>query len=812
MNDKNYQLALKEYREGNFLESEKLIDISIEENGVNSRDSNLLAIIKSKTGDIENAIKILNDTINNFPNDHNAYYNLAFIYNNQDKYNEAIKLLKKSIIINKDFLQAYYLITQILVHKKDLDEAIKYLEELKKIRPGEPLLYVKFSEIYSIRNETKKAIEYAEKAINLDPENMPGYAVLARANIMEGKVEDGINTYKKIINLTQDKKHFNNTRASIFTNLGSLYFDLEDLDEALKYTNNALEIDPNNLSLLNNLANIYYKKEEYDQALTLRFKILEAIKSKNDEYHEVNSYHKETYTLNFLRNIEDLSIQKKLNIKNIDETNLKKNNEYLKEILEENPFYSESIKTTLANYATNFFNHYQKELNSDFVSNQFLEILSKDKIINFHICNCVNTSIQYEKILIEIRSELLEAITRNESYIKENPHIESLITSIASQCYLNEYIWEIKTKDLENIRHLRESLTNSKENFESKLLALCMFSKLEEINIKDITIQSENLTKIKNSQILQKEKEIKAIEKIKVFGKIKNTVSQKVREQYEINPYPKWTRILQAKGENYGSFINMEIKESKVDISLGQGSKILIAGCGSGMHAIQVANKAALSDVTAIDISLTNLGYAKIKAEEHNIKNINFLHADILEMDSYKEDFDCIESVGVLHHMENPKLGFSTLSNKLKPGGIMKLGLYSKTYKSRLNNIKKYIDKNNINREIDQIHKLRSYIINSDSKECKDVINEVRDFYSTSEFVDLFLHESEKFYDLNEIQDWYRSEYNFLGFSNKNEIKNEYSEKYPEDIKMTDIENWIEFEKRNPLTFRSMYLFYLQKN
>ena len=103
----------------------------------------------------------------------------------------------------------------------------------------------------------------------------------------------------------------------------------------------------------------------------------------------------------------------------------------------------------------------------------------------------------------------------------------------------------------------------------------------------------------------------------------------------------------------------------------------MIAGCGSGMHAIQVANKAALSDVTAIDISLTNLGYAKIKAEEHNIKNINFLHADILEMDSYKEDFDCIESVGVLHHMENPKLGFSTLSNKLKPGGIMKLGLTS---------------------------------------------------------------------------------------------------------------------------------------
>ena len=42
-----------------------------------------------------------------------------------------------------------------------------------------------------------------------------------------------------------------------------------------------------------------------------------------------------------------------------------------------------------------------------------------------------------------------------------------------------------------------------------------------------------------------------------------------------------------------------------------------------------------------------------------------------------KKAFDIIESVGVLHHMEDPIEGWRSLVDVLKPSGLMKIGLYS---------------------------------------------------------------------------------------------------------------------------------------
>ena len=41
------------------------------------------------------------------------------------------------------------------------------------------------------------------------------------------------------------------------------------------------------------------------------------------------------------------------------------------------------------------------------------------------------------------------------------------------------------------------------------------------------------------------------------------------------------------------------------------------------------------------------------KTEELNI-NINYMQADILHLDKLDRQFDIVESVGVLHHMDDP--------------------------------------------------------------------------------------------------------------------------------------------------------------
>ena len=121
--------------------------------------------------------------------------------------------------------------------------------------------------------------------------------------------------------------------------------------------------------------------------------------------------------------------------------------------------------------------------------------------------------------------------------------------------------------------------------------------------------------------------------------------------------------------------------------------KILVAGCGTGKHAINIALYDSEIAIHAIDLSLASLAYAKRKSQEMNIKNIQWFQSDILKLMDHEESYDLIESVGVLHHLEKPKQGFDILSNKLNNGGLMRLGLYSRTYRNLLKPKKEFIKK-----------------------------------------------------------------------------------------------------------------------
>ena len=78
-----------------------------------------------------------------------------------------------------------------------------------------------------------------------------------------------------------------------------------------------------------------------------------------------------------------------------------------------------------------------------------------------------------------------------------------------------------------------------------------------------------------------------------------------------------------------------------------------------------------------VDLSLASLAYAQRKSNELSFTNIDYLQADILHLHQLGKEFDIIESVGVLHHMDEPMAGWRVLVDLLKPGGLMKIGLYS---------------------------------------------------------------------------------------------------------------------------------------
>jgi len=83
-------------------------------------------------------------------------------------------------------------------------------------------------------------------------------------------------------------------------------------------------------------------------------------------------------------------------------------------------------------------------------------------------------------------------------------------------------------------------------------------------------------------------------------------------------------------------------------------AKILIAGCGTGSEAAQVASKYPDAAVTAIDISQTSLNYARERWTALKLRDVRFVRLDLHKVSELNERFDAIFSSGVLHHLAKP--------------------------------------------------------------------------------------------------------------------------------------------------------------
>ena len=104
--------------------------------------------------------------------------------------------------------------------------------------------------------------------------------------------------------------------------------------------------------------------------------------------------------------------------------------------------------------------------------------------------------------------------------------------------------------------------------------------------------------------------------------------------------------------------------------------EILDFGGGTGLLALPLAKQA--KSVTLVDISEKMLGQARLKAEQQDIKNIQFLEQDLLE-NPLKQEFDLIVVCRVLHHMPDLDAALSLFHQHLKEDGHLLLADFTKT-------------------------------------------------------------------------------------------------------------------------------------
>ncbi len=123
--------------------------------------------------------------------------------------------------------------------------------------------------------------------------------------------------------------------------------------------------------------------------------------------------------------------------------------------------------------------------------------------------------------------------------------------------------------------------------------------------------------------------------------------------------------------------LRQRIDRNGIGFDWMRGKKGLDAGCGGGRYTVALA-KLGAAKMTGIDYGRGNIKDAKARSKGAGMGQVNFRHADVLNIPYRDDSFDFAFSNGVLHHTTDPSRGIEELYRVLKPGGHMWIFLYGK--------------------------------------------------------------------------------------------------------------------------------------
>ena len=423
-----------------------------------------------------------------------------------------------------------------------------------------------------------------------------------------------------------------------------------------------------------------------------------------------------------------------------------------------------------------------------------------------------------ERLFTRVRAVALDTLLSGRGSIPDE-----LIRSLAKQCFLNGYVWSYDEKEVAGVEHMVDSLVGTElaadvDNVTRIAMLGCYvplieWERAEEVATLAADLGSEEFSEIVLQQIIEPYEELQLRELIPTYGGPANEVSEQVREQYEEHPYPRWTT---ARYQDPGTVADV-LRDLAAPAAIEaaeqiQAPSILVAGCGTGKGLIEIARRFRDSSVVGIDLSLSSLAFAIRKGSELGLDELQVMQADILELADWSERFDVVVASGVLHHMQDPVAGWRVLSDLVRPGGFMRIGLYSERARISVVETRAFIERSGIEPTADGIRSARAAVASRYEGE-EAGPQSWRDFFTLEECRDLLFHVQEHRFSLPQIQGIIEElGLDFVGFEfGSPERLTSFRSAFPEPGAAQSLHAWHEYEFGHPDTFSSMYQFWVSK-
>jgi SAM-dependent methyltransferase len=398
---------------------------------------------------------------------------------------------------------------------------------------------------------------------------------------------------------------------------------------------------------------------------------------------------------------------------------------------------------------------------------------------------------ELERHLTQMRRALLTSASADD---RADGRALEVFAALARQCFINEYVFSQGSDEITQAEALRTKLAAGEALSPLQLIAVAAYVPLytvEGAGRLPSRTWPEPIAPLLVQQIAEPLTERGLRQAIPQLTAISGNVARAVQNQYEDNPYPRWSDTVAAAATQ------------------GQSFDALVAGCGTGRQSVELAQRYPAARILAIDLSLTSLSYALRKTRELDIRNIEYAQADIMALGTIGRTFDLIEANGVLHHLADPWAGWRVLLSLLRPGGEMRVGLYSERARQPVVAAHVFIAKHGYGRTAEDIRRFRQDIL---ADETAAILAQSRDFYTVSGCRDLLFHVQEHRMTLPQIKAFITANgLTFQGFDLDAATLQTYRTRYPADQAGIDLDCWHAFEEAYPNTFVRMYQFRVRK-
>jgi hypothetical protein len=165
----------------------------------------------------------------------------------------------------------------------------------------------------------------------------------------------------------------------------------------------------------------------------------------------------------------------------------------------------------------------------------------------------------------------------------------------------------------------------------------------------------------------------------------------------------------------------------------------------------------------------------------------------------------------VLHHLGDWQAGWRALVEVVRPGGVMRLGLYNERGSASVVAARAFIAARHYGSTPQEIRRCRQDFLGASDPLLAQVAD-YQDFFSTSECRDLLFHVQEHRLGLPQIKAFLTAhDLRFIGFIADGALIAHYRKRFPEDPTATDLDLWDRFEAEHPAIFGRMYQFWVQK-